>query len=109
MGTKTPFLIGAALLIAAPAAAQNAGDATNNAAAVEANTATTTDMNATAVDANAAAPAQPVDTNPAGTQGTAAPSDQLGGPTDSDTSKHGFPWGVLGLVGLVGLFGRKRG
>ena len=109
MGTKTPLLIGAALLIAAPAAAQNAADTTNNAAAVSANTATMTDMNATAVDTNAAVPAQPVDANPAGTQGTAAPSDQLGGPTGTDTGKRGFPWGVLGLVGLVGLFGRKRG
>jgi len=109
MGTKTPLLIGAALLIAAPAAAQNTADTTNNAAAVSENTATATDMNATAVDANVAAPAQPVDTNPAGTQGTAEPSDQLGGPTGTDTGKHGFPWGVLGLVGLIGLFGRKRG
>lgn len=108
MGTKTPLLIGAALLIAAPAAAQNTADTTNNTAAVSANTATT-EMNATAVDANAAAPAQPVDANPAGTQGTAEPSDQLGGPTGTDTGHHGFPWGVLGLVGLIGLFGRKRG
>jgi LPXTG-motif cell wall-anchored protein len=37
------------------------------------------------------------------------PSDQLGGPTGTDTGHRGFPWGVLGLVGLVGLFGRKRG
>lgn len=108
MGTKTPLLLGAALLIAAPAAAQNAADTTNNAAAVSENGASTEDMNAAIANAGAV-PAQPTDANPAGTQGTAEPSEQLGGPTGTDTGKKGFPWGVLGLVGLIGLFGRKRG
>ncbi len=104
MGMKTPLLIGAALLIAAPVAAQNAPAADNTAAA--ANAAAPMDANAT--DNAAAMPAPTVEP---GTAPVTVNTDETTVDTttgNGDNDHHGFPWGVVGLIGLVGLIGRLR-
>lgn len=96
MRITTP-IIAAALLTAAPAIAQNEPAPTN---ATDVNAVTATDANLAVPDANVAAPVDvnltPVDT----VDNTVAPA-----PVEE---KHGFPWGVLGLLGLLGFLPRAR-
>ena len=94
---KVTCFVLAAVLAAAPAAAQNEPVAEN---AVDANAATTlpVDANATVATNDVAAlpPAEPLADEP------------VAAPAPAPRSSGGFPWGVIGLVGLVGLLGRRR-
>jgi hypothetical protein len=95
MRITTP-IIAAALLTAAPAIAQNEPAPTN---ASDINAIAATDANLAAPDANAAAPAN-VEVAPLPVDNSIAPA-----PVEE---KHGFPWGVLGLLGLLGFLPRAR-
>jgi hypothetical protein len=98
MRITTP-IIAAALLAAAPAIAQNEPASANATDMNAVNAVAATDANVAAVDANAA-----VATNvemaplPVDNTVTTAPAEE----------KHGFPWGVLGLLGLLGFIPRTR-
>jgi len=95
-------IVATALLIAAPAAAQNTAGATN-----------TTDANTTV--------AAPTANDVAATGAAATPVDQTA-PVTTDTNtvavdettsapapeQKSFPWGVVGLIGLLGLIPRAR-
>jgi hypothetical protein len=87
----------AAILIAAPAVAQN--NATDANAITSASEVTTN-----------AAPAAPVNPTP-GNEATPAP-EGAAPPTHTGSvviqKDKIFPWGLLGLIGLIGLFGRRR-
>lgn len=96
----TQFLVLAgALLVAAPAVAQDNATAPANAAAN------------TAVDANASNAAPPIN-GPAVDQNApeaaAAPAPAASTAPPPEEENHGFPFGVLGLIGLLGLFGVRK-
>jgi MYXO-CTERM domain-containing protein len=106
MRLTTPLMIAAAALVAAsPAAAQNAAAPTNNSTTDAANT---IDMNANG-SGEATVANEPAAVG--GAPATVAPSDDtsaanLAQPVQEE--KHGFPWGVLGLLGLLGFVPRAR-
>jgi MYXO-CTERM domain-containing protein len=92
----TLTIAAAALLTAAPAVAQNTGEAAN-----------TADMNAVsnaetpAAVGNAAAPPT-VETN------TTTAETMTTEPAPAPEPQKSFPWGVVGLLGLLGLIPRAR-
>lgn len=90
------LVLAGALLVAAPAAAQDNAAAPANAAAN------------TAVDANASNAAPPIN-GPAVDQNAVAAA-PAPAPTTAPPppEEHGFPFGVLGLIGLLGLFGVRK-
>jgi hypothetical protein len=110
MRITTPIIAAAALLVAAPAIAQDDNAATNVAAV------TTNAVDANAVDANAMTPAD--DAAMAANQTAVMPVDDNVAMVDTSVGepapapKRGFPWGLLGLIGLIGLIprtGSRRG
>jgi hypothetical protein len=107
MRLTTPLMIAAAALAAAsPAAAQNAAAPTDNTASNAVNavdvSANGTVETTTATDPAAAA----AQTNAVPVDNTAAADAAAGQPAPEE--KHGFPWGILGLLGLLGFIPRAR-
>ena len=102
MRNMTPLLMAAALVGAAPLAAQ---DNTAANAAMAADPLATTDANAMVADP---ALSNGMATDPAmmGTTDPMATDPALAVPAQDDDD--GFPWGVLGLLGLAGLIPRNR-
>ncbi|MEO6224931.1 MAG: hypothetical protein ABIO80_03650 [Sphingomicrobium sp.] len=104
MRITTPILAAMAVLVAAPAAAQN--DTVAN---------TTVMVPDNSMDANAMTPADTAAM--AGNQTAVLPVDDNVAMVDTTTAevvpapppKKGFPWGVLGLLGLIGLIPRTGG
>jgi hypothetical protein len=93
-----PLIFAGALLVAAPALAQDNAAAPGNTAA------------ATTVDANGVAAGAPAMTatpdNAAVAPVEAAPTDDTAVPAPAP--HHGFPFGVIGLIGLIGLLGVRK-
>jgi hypothetical protein len=93
-----PLIFAGALLVSAPALAQDNAAAPGNTAA-------------TTVDANGAAAGAPAMTPVAPDNAAVAPAEPM--PADNTAvpppaPHHGFPWGVLGLIGLIGLLGVRK-
>jgi hypothetical protein len=112
MRTTALMITAAALLAAAPAAAQNETDATG---AMPENTASGTvpgagTMNNLDSDATVATgPTNGLTAGPGAAPATTQPGavdTAYGEPTQRENNR--FPWGLLGLLGLAGLLGRKR-
>lgn len=113
MRNSTRLILGAAILLAAPVAAQ---EATNGVTATTANDAVTAPDAGLAttndLDANADLATAPVNGLTAG-PGTAPATTEpdavdlsYGDPAPADDDDR-FPWGLLGLLGLAGLIPRK--
>jgi hypothetical protein len=106
MRKATMLLLGAALIVAGPAAAQD--NATTNTPATTADPLATPDANGVAVDPLATDPAlaNGMATDPAAADPMAT-DPALAVPPEQDEDND-FPWGLLGLLGLAGLIPRKR-
>lgn len=96
MRLSKALIFAGALLVAAPAIAQdNAAAPTNNVAGNAAAAPDTTNAAVPAVDNTALTSAETATTAQVNTVTTAP-------------ARKGFPWGVLGLLGLIGLFGVRK-
>ncbi|MBA2467280.1 MAG: hypothetical protein H0V46_06725 [Sphingomonas sp.] len=104
MHNSTRLILAATLLLAAPAAAQEAGNlaTTNDPAAVES-------APVDPMDANATAPADSMTADPMAAPLPADPvaTDMAYAEPAADRDEGRFPWGLLGLLGLAGLIPRK--
>jgi hypothetical protein len=114
------FIIGAALLIPAPAVAQNnaastadtvgAAGAPPESAAAAGVPGTGTANNLDSDLTTATAPVNGLTAGPGAAPETTAPGavDLAYGEPARERDNDRFPWGLLGLAGLAGLLGRKR-
>ena len=108
MRNTIPLMIAAALVVSAPALAQD----TNNTAATDATMAGNAVGTGDTMDSPDAVATAPMN----GLTADSAPETSVPGaidttvdqPVTEDDDDGGFPWGLLGLLGLVGLIPRKN-